>query len=390
MCGIHGFINGKTKPETNTDDFIKSAFITNTLRGTDSSGIAVVAPNGFHEVAKLPVAGYYLASTRPASQLISRARSVNTAAICHVRAATAGDVTYSNAHPFIIEDEDGNTLVGVHNGTLNNWRSRDTAKGFNVDSAWALSRILGEGSDAFEEISGAYAFVWWESKNPGKLYMARNKDRTLYVAYTEDGNMVYASEAGMIHWLCERHKIKLKGSIKLLEEERLYTFDIEQPTTFTKSGALPKPTTTYTTTTTSYNHDYRTTVAKLDIIFDRIRKDMDKKKDEEEEAAPLVLLPHNKDEDDFVTYAEVTDAGFMGVLGMKGYFTPVGADDKSGSLYGNFVGDEYSGNTYAVMRDVPDDLDWSSGDEYPVKVLGLSDSGNDYIFVVSRPIAVTV
>lgn len=384
MCGIHGFINGKTKAEINSDDFIKSAFIANMLRGTDSSGIAVVAPDGFSDVAKVPLAGLYLPTNKHAASLITKARSTNTASMCHVRAATSGTVNYSNAHPFAIEDEEGNEIVGIHNGTLQNWKNKKNGGHWDVDSAWALSRILTERTDAFEEFTGAFAFVWWTSDKPGVLNMARNKERTLFIAYTEDGNLVYASEAGMIHWLCERHRIKLKGSIKELEEDRMYEFDIADPTKFNKSGPLPKPAVAavssgyysgWTSTT------YKTTIEKLDAIFANIREDTD--------AVQLTLVVNQDNAaSDLVTKDEVRDAHAMSMLGAKGVFTAMGADDRTGFLYGSFESEEYSGATDAVMRDVPEDIEWASGGEWEVKVQGLSDSGNDFIFIVSRPLAV--
>lgn len=392
MCGIHGFINGKTKAELNSDDFIKSAFIANMLRGTDSSGIAVVNSDGFSDVAKIPLAGMYLPSHKQAASLITRARQTNTASICHVRAATSGNITYGNAHPFAIEDDAGNEIVGVHNGTLQNWKTKKGGSDWDVDSAWALSRILTERADAFEEFTGAFAFVWWASENPGVLNMARNKERTLFIAYTEDDNLVYASEAGMIHWLCERHRIKLKGSIKELEEDRWYQFDISNPAKFTKGGQLPKPkvisysgggNTSYYGAGWNNNNYHQTTIEKLDRIFADIRA---------EGSGVQLTLVSNQDNPatDLITKNEVQDAHSMNVLGNKGVFTAMGADDRTGFLYGSFESEEYSGETHAVMRDVPDDIDWASGGSWEVKVQGLTDSGNDFILIVSRPIGVAL
>ena len=393
MCGIHGFINGKAKVEINSDDFIKSAFIANMLRGTDSSGIAVVNADGFSDVCKIPMAGMYLPSHKQAASLITRARQTNTASICHVRAATSGNITYANAHPFAIEDKDGNEIVGVHNGTLTNWKTKKCGGEWDVDSAWALSRILTERADAFEEFTGAFAFVWWTSEKPGVLNMARNKERSLFVAHTEDDNLVYASEAGMIHWLCERHRIKLKGSIKELEENKWYEFDISNPSKFTKSNDLPTPKTTNYSSGSNNNNYYgsgwsngnnnlhKSTIEKLDEIFKNIRS---------EGSGVQLMLVSNQDNlgNDFVTKDEVQDAHTMNMLGNKGVFTAMGADDRSGHLYGSFESEEYTGETHAVMRDVPDDIDWASGGSWEVKVQGLTDSGNDFILIVSRPIGV--
>lgn len=389
MCGIHGFINGKTKAELNSDDFIKSAFIANMLRGADSSGIAVVSSHGFSEVAKIPLAGMYLPSHKQAASLITRARQTNTASICHVRAATSGNITYSNAHPFVIEDEAGSEIVGVHNGTLQNWKTKKGGSDWDVDSAWALSRILTEKADAFEEFTGSFAFVWWTSENPDVLNMARNKERTLFIAYTEDDNLVYASEAGMIHWLCERHRIKLKGSIKELEEDRWYQFDISNPAKFTKGGHLPKPKVTsysggggrsyYDTGWNNGTNYHQTTIEKLDRIFADIRA---------EDSGVQLKLVSNQDNQAtaLVTKEEVQNAHAMNMLGNKGVFTAMAADDNTGHIYGSYESLEAGDEMHAVMRDVPENIDWASGAEWMVKVHGIVDSGNDFIIVVSAPL----
>lgn len=402
MCGIHGFINGKTKPEINTDDFIKSGFITNMLRGTDSSGIGVVDTTGFADVAKLPMAGLYLPAHKPAAALISRARRTNTASICHVRAATQGDITWANAHPFFISaDDDSEDIVGCHNGTLTNWRTKKEGNRWDVDSAWALSRILSEGVDAFEEFSGAFAFVWWKSADPGKLHMARNNQRPLFIAYTEDDNLVYASEAGMIHWLCERHRIKLKGNIKELEADHMYSFDIADPTKYVKSTKLPAPKVT-TTTTSNYGsnvmggwddrggkpyHDYRkTTCEKLDEIFKTVAPTNTTKT-----STQLTLVPtetKKKSNSSVADADEMQNAHDLNLLGCRGTFTAIGSDDEFGNIYGSFESDTCNGEMHAVMRDSPIGLDWSSGSSWDVKIEGVKDTDSEFLMVVSHPLTV--
>lgn len=385
MCGIHGFINGSTKADNAADDFVRSGFITNMLRGTDSSGIACVNANGNYDMSKLPLPGMHMTGNKSSNQLISRARNTNTATICHVRAATVGEVIYDNAHPFVVEDEEGNVVVGVHNGTLQNWRTKPEASYWDVDSGWAMARLQSEKADAFEEFMGAFAFVWWDSRTPKLLNMARNSERTLYVAHTEDGNLVYASEAGMIHWLCERHRIKLKGAIKDLEPGHMYQFDINKPTEFNKTK-LPTYVHRSTYSSTSYSSSYsstygthRSTVEKLDVIFNAIR---------EEEDSVKRLSSYDKDtkRKTNATIEEAQDAYSMNLLGSVGTFTAMGSDDESGNLYGSFVADDVDGETHAVMRNVPDDIDWVTGGEWKVRVEGAHDSGREFLLIVSQPI----
>lgn len=385
MCGIHGFINGNTKAELNSDDYVRSGFITNMLRGTDSSGIGVVTPKGDYDVAKLPLPGMHMSGHKHANQLISKARGLNTASMCHVRAATVGDVSYDNAHPFIVEDDDGNVVVGVHNGTLQNWRGKTDAKYWDVDSGWAMSRLQAEKADAFEEFMGAFAFVWWDSENPTVLNMARNKERPMYVAFTDDGNMVYASEAGMLHWLCERHRIKISGAVKDLEPDHLYQFHIATPTKFNKTKLpvyVPAATSYSSYGSSNYNTAYntsRSTVQRMDAIFDSI------KKEEESVQHPLSDEPDTGKQGN-ASDAEMRDAHSMNMLGSTGIFEAMGADDETGNLYGSFTSDDYDGETHAVMRNVPDDIDWATGGTWKVRVEGVRDSGNDFLFIVSQPI----
>jgi len=397
MCGIHGFINGEKKVELNSDDFVKQGFIVNMVRGVDSSGIGLVDANGYNNYHKLPVPGMYFPTDKMASSLISAVRNKSTAAMCHVRAATVGGVSYQNAHPFVLEDENGKTIVGMHNGTLTGWAGKEHAKDFKVDSEWAMYHILLNGTKAFEDFTGAFAMVWWIDETPGVIYMARNKERPIHVAWTEDGNMVYASEAGMLHWLCERNNIKLVGSIKSLEEGKLYEFDISDPTKFTKSDLPVAKVTSYPAYRSGYYNDwyggsrssryYPTVMEKLNIVFDKIKKEME---------ASGVQVEVNKDQDNGrtsndsqVTREEMEDALSMSILGAVGSFRPYGCDDRTGQLYGAFECEEYTGELNAVMRNA-EDVDWSNVSDFTVSIQGIKDNGNEFLAIVSRPIKTAV
>lgn len=254
MCGQFGIMTGGR--EVYADDFIKDAFTASMLRGIDSSGLAMIDPDtSRYLVHKLPVAGNFFAEDRIAGEMIRAAGAPRSLTMCHVRAATVGKVNMSNAHPFEIVTKERN-VVGTHNGTLRGWQTKTGASTYTVDSEWALSRIARERTDAFEEITGAFAFAWWESDDPEVLNLARNDERPLAVAFIENGGMAYASEPGMLFWLLERNRIKMEGPIIVLDTDTLYRFEVGHPKDFTKS-MLPKPpvaVSSYSSTTGTYNY----------------------------------------------------------------------------------------------------------------------------------------
>lgn len=260
MCGQFGILT--TSSNINADDFLSDAFVTSMLRGVDSSGIANIdLKRNTYLVHKLPVSGLFFKDENVAKRVIKYSTSAKQLSMCHVRAATVGNITVSNAHPFAVEKQDF-TLVGTHNGTLTGWSTKKDGKYFDVDSEWALNRIAEEGIDAFKEFNGAYSFVWWRGDEPETLFMARNSERPMAVVFLKDGGMAYASEAGMLYWLLERNSIPMESKVLILDKGKLYKFPVDNPSEFTTED-LPAPSyysygTGYASSNRSYY--YKTTV----------------------------------------------------------------------------------------------------------------------------------
>ena len=375
MCGHFGLINVSAKSR-GYSSFIRDAFTASMLRGVDSSGIAVIdTAYDSTEVHKLPVPGMYYVGDRVASRLIREADTVNTVVMCHVRHATVGNVNLDNAHPFEITTQDS-TLVGAHNGTLTSWQSRPTAKDFNSDSKWALSRIAEEGADAFEEITGAFTFVWWDSKEPDVLNMARNDERPMWIALLQDGGMAYASEAGMLYWLLERNNIKVEKMFEL-EVDKLYKFNVDRPHDYTSSH-LPKYVPTYTANTGTYSYNRSTNYALthvekvqrlIDTVIDEAKKEETKK--------PSQSQPS-------VTEAEVKEAADIGWLNQEVEFLPLEVlEDGSVSGEVDFLGALVAG----VVRNPDDELEWNH--VWHCKILGINDDGTSMTYVLSQPCKTT-
>lgn len=124
-------------------------------------------------------------------------------------------------------------MVGVHNGTLKNWKGQESAKGYDVDSEWAMQMIADHGDDAFQYFDGAYAMVWYDEEHPDHVFMARNDKRPLHFMIDKTSSHIYgASEAGMLGWIAERNEVEMnaapeKNGIFSLEAGRIYMFDLK-------------------------------------------------------------------------------------------------------------------------------------------------------------------
>lgn len=239
MCGIHGTISTSSSYRSFLSRFMEQAFVANSLRGMDSSGVFQVTNKKKAYYHKLALPGPLFVENKMAKLFMSEAGS-SPVTVGHVRHATAGKVNVDNSHPFIGYKNDGSVLIGVHNGTLTGWSYRPGAKLFDVDSDWAISRIADEGADAFEDFTGSYAFVWWTEAAPDVVYMARNKERPLHFVLSKDREtMMFCSEPGMLAWLIERNQIPAEDEIYVIEEDKLYAFDIGGKTISWSKSNLP-------------------------------------------------------------------------------------------------------------------------------------------------------
>lgn len=306
MCGIHGLL--AVKFTKSADKFISDGFVAGSLRGRDASGIAQVQlKKNTYDVQKLPICGPFFITEKRAANIIWRADSADTLSICHTRHATAGGISTATSHPFVCEGED-RVMLGVHNGTLTGWNSRADAKGYDVDSEWALNHIMKEGYDAFEDFNGSFCFAWWDSDTPKVLNIARNSERPMHIIMLKEGGMAFASEAGMLHWLLERNEVATEGSVLELAENHWYKFPVDDPRSFTKT-TLPAPKTSgwYPLP----NHGPRET------MMDRVKKLFVTTPE-----SNVSVLPINKTKSPKVSQVEYEAADKMGLLGLKVEFQP--------------------------------------------------------------------
>jgi predicted glutamine amidotransferase len=232
MCGIAFVINNDTYC-TNTDDFMRDAMLANQVRGVDSAGLFQLDRAGDVTLHKAGTnASNFLIGTTTKTMI--RTIPSTRVTVGHVRAATMGSISSANAHPFQIQREDGTEVVGVHNGTLSNWRNKPEADQFDVDSEWAFHMIAKHGEKAFEYFDGAFAFIWYDSTYPDSMFMARNKERPLHYMVDYWGRSILGcSELGMLRWIADRNSFKLDERSQhktayYLEEGKIYEFDLKK------------------------------------------------------------------------------------------------------------------------------------------------------------------
>jgi hypothetical protein len=286
MCGIYGVIStGYANQKINK--FFSDATIAGAVRGTDSVGIFQVdkkLQKVFIDKKAMSVGDFI--------QLKQARAIMNDVDGCpitigHHRAATNGKIVDENAHPFLIhpndDDDSRDFLIGVHNGSLTSWNRKDFNQEFEVDSHWALTKIAREGPDALNEIKGPFVFVWYDSRVPGKLHVARGTGRPFHLALSTASQhashvnaVLMASEGRMLDWLAERNELYIKGDKIYSVEENTYLVIESKPGSvgeFTKKSIVPKTTTTSTTSSSSnfgfnnqtryYGEDVRTRIKSL-------------------------------------------------------------------------------------------------------------------------------
>ena len=204
MCGLVGMAGAIAVKH---EDMFKDLLRLDVLRGPHSTGIASVSANGDVMLTKralLPDDLLQLQGSK--NQFLAK----NHVLIGHNRYATKGAVNTTNAHPFEM-----NTIVGAHNGTVQQYNLPDF-KDFAVDSENVFHSIEKIGiKETVSKLDGAFALSFYD-KEEENLHLVRNKERPLHYVFTEEDNvLIWASEAWMLHVASSRNGVKLKDVMEL-------------------------------------------------------------------------------------------------------------------------------------------------------------------------------
>jgi hypothetical protein len=142
----------------------------------------------------------------------------------HNRAATKGDITDANAHPFSVDDK----IVLVHNGTVRGDHKK--LKDTEVDTE-AIAHVIAEEPDiskALKKINAAYALVWYDIQKK-KLHLIRNHERPLYTATLKNGGFIFASEKETLDYVISRHTLSIDDGPVNYKSGTLATISLEKP-----------------------------------------------------------------------------------------------------------------------------------------------------------------
>lgn len=208
MCGILGVIT-KTGITNAQEKYLIQGLYADALRGFHSTGIAGITKGNTVQVVKKAMNAYDFISHKSFDTFMTRSAS-HRAYIAHNRHATQGDINNNNAHPFTIGD-----ITMVHNGSLRaKWRLPN-GNDFTVDSEAICSSLSTHGpEETIKLLEGSFAIVWY-NRAEQKIYMARNAERPMALGTLENGDVLFASEEGMMNWIAERNNINIVENYEL-------------------------------------------------------------------------------------------------------------------------------------------------------------------------------
>ena len=223
MCGIVGLVtNSQFGGITKEMQAFSDLLYMDALRGFDSTGVAVYQNDGGLRITKEAVEASAFIGSKEYDDIFKDYVKCGKAIIGHNRRKTIGAVKDETAHPFLVD----NRYAFVHNGTLYNHQKLSKTE---VDSeALAQHLVPLEGDvesigQALGDVYGAYACAWIDAKKE-KLYLLRNKERTLYYAKF-DGGWLFCSEPGFLKLSFVRHGMKVEDPI-IVPEHTLVSFDL--------------------------------------------------------------------------------------------------------------------------------------------------------------------
>lgn len=224
MCGLVGMMGDLLSRHK---DMMADLLFLDTLRGADSTGVACIRSNGDVHVAKSTIPGYEFIQT---AHFKDGLRLTDDIWIGHNRYGTVGKTHKMNAHPFLVEDEEGDpVLVGAHNGTLKNkWELDPHPAKFGTDSEALFNVIANEGpKKTLAKTEGAWALSWFDWYEDA-LFFIRNKERPLTFAYAKDKKTFFwASEAWMLRTAAARNGVEL-DVVYNMNEDTLYRAEIPE------------------------------------------------------------------------------------------------------------------------------------------------------------------
>lgn len=235
MCGLVG-IASPTVLGTKGARFLSQALYADQLRGTDSTGVALIDKDNALALYKRALAASDFLQTAYGTLAMDEAESAFIA-LGHNRATTIGRTTNATAHPFHF-----GRYVGAHNGTISSHRSIFSVSKHDVDSMNLIDSLDKDG-DPIETLkgihTGAYAISVYDFEDQNLLF-ARNDERPLSLLNLGT-TLLWGSEASMLYWLADRNGLLSKGAKFIdLKPHTLYRYCCNEMDIISLQGYTPK------------------------------------------------------------------------------------------------------------------------------------------------------
>lgn len=245
MCGIYGFAKKEGSLSVlerfKLRGVVMDLAFQNEGRGRDGTGIALASPYKWTIFKEAAPSGKLL-RTKRFQGMIREITSKTQICLGHTRLATIGDVQNKHCHPFETED-----FLGVHNGHFMNREAllkkySKTAE-TPVDSE-AIFRVLdGESSvkgmvAKLGEMEGDFALGFALKKDPWRLFLIRNNEKPLHVAYVPGlATLFWSSEQEHLEYALARNG--LQGSVWAILEDHLYIADVRNFNSKSRMKKIP-------------------------------------------------------------------------------------------------------------------------------------------------------
>ena len=232
MCGLIAMVSKAPHGFSDKDlGLFNMGLYATAVRGLDSTGCFTVKTSGNVSLLKDNTPSADFLRTPDYLSFETEAYIQGRIMVGHCRAATRGEKTAENAHPFIAEH-----IALVHNGTL--WQHNHLANTTTDSEAIAVAFSTGNPQEIIPELTGAYALLWYDAKNKS-FHASRNKERPLWIIQTPTLDFI-GSEPGMLEWILNR-TTTTKQEAKYFDVDTLYSWKLDDlPDSYTDTKLKKK------------------------------------------------------------------------------------------------------------------------------------------------------
>lgn len=232
MCGIYGFARQEKIMTALERQKLRGMVIDlayrNESRGKDGTGIALLSNSEWRIFKEASPSGKLLKTNR-FQKMICAITDRTLICLGHTRLATIGSVSNRHCHPFATDH-----FLGVHNGHFMNREALLERYGKSTETpvdSEAVFRLL-DGQSGREAIvsmltqmEGDFALGFAQQRNANRLYLVRNAERPLHVAYVSKlKTLFWSSDQEHLEYALARNW--LKASVWEIQEDYLYVADV--------------------------------------------------------------------------------------------------------------------------------------------------------------------